>query len=106
MTSTGAFTTEHGDGLIELSQVFSSTMLGLLRSPVPTIAEVTGHASAGGAILAMGTYHQVVAAEDRPAAVAAAAAELSALDRNAFAGTKSVLWDAASEAAFAEIAAS
>ena len=155
-----------GDGLIELSQVFSSTMLGLLRSPVPTIAEVTGHAIAGGAILAMacdhriatagefrfqmnevaigitmpqwmvvitssavpepqrfdllqlarpfgvgdalamGTYHQVVAAEDRPAAVAAVAAELSVLDRNAFAGTKSVLWDAASEAALAEIAAS
>jgi len=41
-----------GPGLVELMHVFSGVMLRILASPRPTVALVSGHAVAGGCILA------------------------------------------------------
>lgn len=40
------------DGLRELSAAFARTMLRVYTLPIPTVAAVTGHAIAGGAVLA------------------------------------------------------
>ncbi|MBY0280254.1 enoyl-CoA hydratase/isomerase family protein [Candidatus Binatia bacterium] len=40
------------DGLRELSETFARTMLRVFTFPLPTVAAVTGHAIAGGAVLA------------------------------------------------------
>jgi enoyl-CoA hydratase len=40
------------DGLRELSATFARTMLRVFTCPLPTIAAITGHAIAGGAVLA------------------------------------------------------
>jgi enoyl-CoA hydratase len=52
------------DGLAELLVVFGRTMLRVWLEPRPVVAAATGHAIAGGAILAMATDHAVAAAGD------------------------------------------
>lgn len=41
------------DGLRELSATFARTMLRVYTLPIPTVAAITGHAIAGGAVLAL-----------------------------------------------------
>ncbi|MBM4245437.1 MAG: enoyl-CoA hydratase/isomerase family protein [Deltaproteobacteria bacterium] len=40
------------EGLRELSETFARTMLRVFTFPLPTVAAITGHAIAGGAVLA------------------------------------------------------
>lgn len=52
------------DGLVDLLDAFGSTMLRAWLEPRPVVAAVTGHALAGGTILAMVCDHAVVADGD------------------------------------------
>jgi enoyl-CoA hydratase len=52
------------DGMAELVSVFGETMLRVWEEPRPTVAAVTGHAVAGGTILAMCCDHAVAADGD------------------------------------------
>jgi len=49
-------------GLKEMLEVFSATMLRVWVFPIPTVAAVTGHAVAGGCILASACDHRVALA--------------------------------------------
>ena len=52
------------DGMVELLTRFGQTMLRIWLEPRPVVGAVTGHAIAGGTILAMACDHAVAAAGD------------------------------------------
>lgn len=52
------------DGLTELLVIFGRTMLRVWEEPRPVVAAATGHAIAGGTVLAMTCDHAVAAAGD------------------------------------------